>query len=263
MSVHGAKMSRNGRRATRRAAFYDLDGTLVDSNLVHAALYMLANLGQWGARIGYLAGFVARAPKLYLAERQDRRVLNVVLFEALKGVSRDRLFAIGDEYCERVLMDHVYTQAMELIESNRAAGLVPVLVTGSPEFIVAPFARRLKIPDFVANRLVTSRGRATGRLHEPVMAGSEKAAWCAAWARARGIELGECWGYADSFYDLPFLAALGHPVAVNPDRRLYATTMSRNWPVMRFAKTRRQERAAGRFWLLDRLLGTEHSDGAR
>jgi HAD superfamily hydrolase (TIGR01490 family) len=262
MSVQHVKASRNGRRCARRAAFYDLDGTLVDSNLVHAALYILQNLGPWGARIGYLASFVARAPQLYLAERQDRRVLNVVLFEALKGVSHDRLFAIGEEYCDRVLMDHVYSKALDLIESNRLAGLAPVLVTGSPDFIVAPFARRLKIADFVANRLVTSRGRATGRLKEPVMAGSEKAAWCTAWARARGVELGECWGYADSFYDLPFLAALGHPVAVNPDRRLYATAMSRRWPVMRLAKTRRHEHAAGGFWLLDRLLGAEQDDGA-
>lgn len=262
MSVQHTRLPRNGRRIARRAAFYDLDGTLVDSNLIHAALYMLANLGQWGARLGYLASFVARAPQLYMAERRDRRTLNVVLFEALKGVSHDRLFAIGEEYCERVLMDHVYSQALELVESNRAAGLLPVLVTGSPDFVVAPFARRLKIADFAANRLVTSRGRATGRLREPVMVGSEKAAWCETWTRARGIELGECWGYADSFYDLPFLAALGHPVAINPDHKLYATAMSRQWPVMRFAKTRGQERESGGSWLLDRLLGTEDSDGA-
>jgi HAD superfamily hydrolase (TIGR01490 family) len=240
MSVQRAKSARNGREKPRRAAFYDLDGTLCDLNLVHIALYVLANLGEWGNRIGYILSFAARAPRLYLAEQQDRRVLNILLFEAFKGVSRDRLVELGQEYCDRVLIDHLYPQAIDLIEANRRAGLEPVLVTGSPDFVVAPLARHLGIVDFVANRVAVSRGRATGRLLEPIIATAEKATWCEHWAAERAISLAECWGYADSHYDLPFLTAIGHPVAVNPDRRLRATALSRHWPIMHFDKTRRQ-----------------------
>lgn len=233
MSVLHSKTKHISARA-RAAAFYDLDGTLVDLNLVHATLYVLANLGEWSGRAGYLLGFIGRAPKLYLAERQDRRILNRELFAILKGISRDRLETLGEEYCERVLLGHLYPRALELLEANRSAGIEPVLVTGSPDFIVAPLARALGITEYASNRLAISRGRATGRLVEPVMAGTEKVSWCASYAAARGIELADCWGYADSFYDLPFLAAMGHPVAVNPDRRLSSTAMSRQWPVVRF-----------------------------
>lgn len=242
MSVYAQRKTSNGHapkalRAIRRcAAFYDLDGTLVDLNLVHAALFTLANLGEWSGRISYLLGFAARIPRLYIAEQRDRRLLNTVLFEAFKGVSRDRLFSLGEEYCERTLIGRLYPQAVELIEANRAAGIEPVLVTGSPDFIVAPLARHLGIADFAANRFVFSRGRATGRLAEPVMAGDEKAVWCEEYATEHGIDLKDCWGYADSHYDTAFLAALGHPVAVNPDRRLRAAALSRQWPVIRFDK---------------------------
>src|SRR5271166_5970526 len=240
MSVYIQKKTSNGlspkavKASRRRAAFYDLDGTLVDLNLVHAAIFTLANVGEWSGRISYLLGFAARIPRLYVAEQRDRRLLNTVLFEAFKGVSRDRLFSLGEEYCERVLIGHLFPRAVELIEANRAAGIEPVLVTGSPDFIVAPLARHLEIADFAANRFVFSRGRATGRLAEPVMAGDEKAVWCEDYAAARGIELADCWGYADSHYDTAFLAALGHPVAVNPDRRLRAAALSRQWPMLRF-----------------------------
>ena len=52
------------------------------------------------------------------------------------------------------------------------------------------------------------------------------------------MKLSDCWGYADSHYDLPFLTGLGHPVAVNPDPRLHATAMSRQWPIIHLEKNR-------------------------
>lgn len=237
MSVSNHRHGVSARGNPRRAAFYDLDGTLVGLNLVHASLFMLANVGEWSGRLSYLFGFAARIPQLYLAERRDRRLLNTVLFESFKGVSRDRLFSLGEEYCERILIRNMYPRAIELIEANRSAGIAPVLVTGSPDFIVAPLARHLEIADFAANRFVYSRGVATGRLKAPVMASDEKAVWCAQYAAARGIDLADCWGYADSHYDTAFLAALGHPVAVNPDRKLLVAATNRQWPVIRFEKT--------------------------
>jgi HAD superfamily hydrolase (TIGR01490 family) len=236
MSVYRSKQAASTRASARRAAFYDLDGTLVGLNLVHAAVFILANIGEWSGRASYLLGFAARLPRLYVAERRDRRVLNTVLFEAFKGVSRDRLISVGEEYCERILIGHLYPRAIEMIEANRDVGIEPVLVTGSPDFIVAPLARHLRIADFAANRFVYSRGLATGRLAEPVMAGDEKAVWCSDYGAKHGIDLADCWGYADSHYDTAFLAALGHPVAVNPDRRLRAAAMSRKWPVIHFER---------------------------
>src|SRR5579885_3314220 len=111
MSVYAAKPTpprsgRNLRGRPRACAFYDLDGTLASLNLLHATAF-------------------------YLAERDDRRLLNMKLFEAYKGVSRDRLWELGDEYCERVLVRHLYPRAIEMLEGNRAAGIEPVLVTGS------------------------------------------------------------------------------------------------------------------------------------
>jgi putative phosphoserine phosphatase/1-acylglycerol-3-phosphate O-acyltransferase len=187
-------------------------------------------------------------PALYFAEKRDRHLLNVVLFELFKGVSRDRLEELGDEYCENILMKHLYPEARGMIEANRAVGIAPVLVTGSPDFVAAPLARRLGIADLAANRLAYTRGLATGRLRPPVMAGDEKAAWCARYAVANQLELANCWGYADSYYDLPFLAAMGHPVAVNPDQRLGATAHTRHWPVVYFGRVGDGKTLAQELW---------------
>jgi fatty acyl-CoA reductase len=235
MSVYKSRT----RGAAKGVAFYDVDGTLMGLNLVHAALFMLANVGAWSGRAGGLLSFAARVPLLYMAERRDRYLLNAALFAAFKGLSQDRLETLGEEYCERILIGHLFPHATEMVEANRAAGLEPVLVTGSPDFIIAPLAAHLNIKTFAANRLVYSRGRATGRLREPVMAGDAKAAWCIEFAIANRLDLKACWGYADSYHDLAFLAAIGHPVAVNPDRKLHAIARGRQWPVIHFAKARR------------------------
>src|ERR1700735_2557800 len=155
MSVYTDKKPSNSHAAKaskRRAAFYDLDGTVVDLNLVHAAVFTLANVGEWGGRFSYLLGFATRIPRLYIAEQRDRRLLNTVLFEAFKGLSRDRLVSLGEEYCERILIGHLFPRAIELIEANRAAGIEPVLVTGSPGFSLAPAGRSLGVAACAARR---------------------------------------------------------------------------------------------------------------
>jgi len=157
-------MSVQNGNSKRGAAFYDLDGTLVDVNLLHATTYMLANVAEWKGRLTNLAALALRLPRLYAAERHDRRLLNVAMFEIFKGISRDRLTVLGEEYCDRVLMHRFYSQALDLLEGNRAAGLEPVLVTGSPDFIVAALALGLGVEIFAANRLSFSRNCANGRL---------------------------------------------------------------------------------------------------
>ncbi|HTY57029.1 MAG TPA: HAD-IB family phosphatase [Candidatus Binataceae bacterium] len=236
MSVQSNNRSRKSPPVTRGAAFYDLDGTLTDLNLLHTAAFFASNLAQWGGRLNYVFGLVGRLPRIMMAEMRDRHLLNVTLFESFKGISRDRLELLGDEYAERYLAPRLYPQALEIIERNREIGFEPVLVSGSPDFVILPLCRRLKIASFAANQLMYFRNHATGQLREPVMAGQEKTAWCIDYAAERGINLAQCWGYADSHYDLPFLTALGHPVAVNPDRRLEASARSRQWPIVRFAR---------------------------
>jgi phosphoserine phosphatase len=52
--------------------------------------------------------------------------------------------------------------------------------------------------------------------------------------RDLGYDLDACTAYTDSHTDLPLLEAVGHPVAVNPDRKLRRIAAARGWPVLEF-----------------------------
>jgi len=54
-------------------------------------------------------------------------------------------------------------------------------------------------------------------------------------AEREGLDLAECTAYSDSHTDLPFLEAVGRPVAVNPDRELRRVARERGWPVLEFS----------------------------
>ena len=232
MSVPRSRISRNGRvKSPPGAAFYCLEGALTALSATAAVSFILANIGEVHLRLLNLAAFAARLPRTWLLD--DPRRLNECLYESLKGVSKDRLVELGREYCERVLGKRLFPAAVELIDANRAIGLEPVLISDSPDFVVAPLCRQLGIEHFAANRLVIAKARATGRL-AACMVAEARAEWCVAFAAERNLDLDACWAYANSYSDLPFLAALGHPVAANPDRRLRAAAMNRQWPIISF-----------------------------
>ena len=67
MSVQQSSRSRKSPLVIRGAAFYDLDGTLTDLNLLHATVFFGTNLAQWGGRLNYLFGLISRLPRIAMA----------------------------------------------------------------------------------------------------------------------------------------------------------------------------------------------------
>ena len=72
-------------RAAKGAAFYDLDGTLMGLNLIHGTLFAFSYIGAWSGRVTSVLGLATRLPMLFLGERRDRHLLNVVPVRDVQG----------------------------------------------------------------------------------------------------------------------------------------------------------------------------------
>jgi HAD superfamily hydrolase (TIGR01490 family) len=214
------------------AAFYDLDGTLVRTNLVHAFAYNARNQqGLWRS-VFRTASTAISIPMFAAADMYSRRLFNDVFFRRYRGESEDRLRYLADELFDNVIKPSIYPGAYELVDKSRRLGLRQVLVTGALDLTVRPLARHLGIDEYVTNRLEFVDGKATGRLLPPVMAAATKASWIRVYAEKEGLNLSECYSYSDSMSDLPMLSVVGHPTAVNPDLRLRNTAMQHDWPIV-------------------------------
>jgi len=77
-------------------------------------------------------------------------------------------------------------------------------------------------------------GHYTGRIVQPFTYREGKAEAMRTLAEREGIDLAASYGYSDSESDLPMLRAVGHPVAVNPDRELARVAEQEGWQVMTF-----------------------------
>lgn len=228
--------------APRAAAYFDVDGTLCSTNLLHPLVLYLVNQGTPAESLFRLGRAVLQAPVLAAAELRDRRRFNELLFAHFRGMSEDRILLLADEVFQDVIKPRLYAGAQELVDQCKAAGMRTVLITGSLDVNVWPLARHMGCDHVIANRLEYAHRKATGKLLQPVVAGPEKAGLIVADALAHGHDLSACHAYSDSYSDVPMLSVVGHPACINPDARLQRLAQSYRWPVLDIQRPAREGR---------------------
>jgi HAD superfamily hydrolase (TIGR01490 family) len=222
--------------ARSEAAFFDLDKTVIARASMVAfgrPLYrhgLLSRTLLLRALWGQLVYLHLGADEARLA-RMRKSVLTLV-----RGWDQARISAIVRDTLEEVVEPIIFSEALELIEQHRADGRRVVIVSASPEEIVAPLAQYLGAHQAVASRAyVDEAGCYTGEM-EFYAYGRHKAEAMERLAASQGIDLSRSWAYTDSATDLPMLEAVGHPVAVNPDRELARAARDRGWEIRQFER---------------------------
>ncbi len=166
-----------------------------------------------------------------LAEVRDRRLFSESsctappppssssLF-AYAGVSEDRLEVLSRKCTKRSCVQPSTPSRRGLVDQAKRAGHDVVLLSGALEVVIRHLAEELGADHVIANRLELKGRVATGKILRPVVAGPTKARLLAEHARTHGHDLADCYAYSDSYSDVPMLSVVGHPAAVNPDKKL-------------------------------------------
>src|SRR3982750_753854 len=118
------------------AAFYDLEGTLVRTNLVHTlAFYAKRQQGLWQTAKASV-GTLAKLPFFGITDLYSRNVFNEVFFRSYEGFSQDRLRYFSDELFEQVLKPAIFDGTPELIAQGKKIGRRQVVLTGALDFTI-------------------------------------------------------------------------------------------------------------------------------
>ncbi|GAA2172276.1 HAD-IB family hydrolase [Agrococcus versicolor] len=215
-------------------AVFDLEGTLVDSNIVEQYLWVRTQGVRRTAYPAEVARMLADVPRYLAAERRDRGEFIREFMRRYEGMSVERLERIVEGGYREQMLSHASADAIERVLQHRAAGHRTVLVSGSFDRLAAPVAALFD--EVVAGSMHERDGRLTGYLATPPLVDEARASWLTQYAAEHGLDLDASYGYGDSHADLGWLALVGHPTAVNADSRLAGEADRRGWTSARWRR---------------------------
>jgi HAD superfamily hydrolase (TIGR01490 family) len=214
-----------------RVAIFDLDRTIVPGSSLTELARVLADHGL--LRRATIARhlvtrevFARRGVGDSSAERIRRGAL-----EAVAGCDHALLVELA-RLAGQTVAERAYPGARWLLQHHLDAGDFCVILSAAPQELVETVAAALGAHRAVGSRGTVVAGRMTGGLDGPFCYGQGKLTRLA--AEVGPVDMTSACAYADSASDLPLLRACGHPVAVNPDRRLLRAAVEATWPVLRF-----------------------------
>lgn len=222
------------RTTLETAAFFRVEGTLVDRGALAASAYLASNAEGFTERAFRIGALAFGAPLYSWLSQSDRTLATRAAYAALRHMSEDRVCELSEEYYEDVLKQRIYERGRELVKQARRDKHKVVLLSEGLETVVAPLARELGADDYVCNRLEFKSGETTGKLLEPVVGGHDGGAYAKRYAAERGIDLARSVAYAAHGADLLLLSSVGRPCAVNPDFALRAAARDADWPVLEY-----------------------------
>lgn len=189
----------------RPIAGFDFDGTLTIRDSYAGFLRWRAGPLRWAAGLAR----IAPAGTAWLAHRDRGRLKAAATRVFLRGVPRAQLEADAEGYAAEAFDRLVRPDALLAWRAHGEAGDARVIVTASPETVVAPFAARLGADRLIGTRLAfDSAGVATGGFDGANCRGPEKVTRLEA-AYAPGVRLVAAYG--DTSGDREMLAVADRP----------------------------------------------------
>jgi HAD superfamily hydrolase (TIGR01490 family) len=148
-----------------------------------------------------------------------------------EGRSLKELDSLVQSFLDLYLSSMQNHQVVTCLRNAQKEGCFVAILSSSPELLVKAIAERFKVPHYLATRYSLSSDGTIGGLLLSVQ-GTEKASYVKQLSTDFSLSCEQIAAFSDSFHDLPFLQAVGCPVAVNPDRRLRQWATKSGWTIL-------------------------------
>ncbi len=214
----------------RHVAAFDLENTLIASNVVESYSWLATRRLNMPERMRYVLRTLAEAPSLQSLDRKDRGDFLRYFYRRYEGAPLSQIDEDSKDLLHQLILTKSFPAGLRRVREHRALGHRTVLITGALDFVVAGL-KPLFDEIVAAEMSVRPDGTYSGELRTVPPTGETRAQVLADYCKAEGLRLEESIAYADSTSDLPLLECVGFPVAVNPETRLAAIARKRGWLV--------------------------------
>lgn len=170
---------------------------------------------------------------------ENNNILSALKDRALSLVEGHRvadLEILVDEVYDKHIRLKLWPETVRLAKDHISAGREVWLVTAAPQELGDVIAKELGLTGAIGTKVERRNGILTGQLVGKPIHGAVKKQAIRELAKSRNLSLKKSYAYSDSHNDLPMLTAVGHPVAVNPDKILTRYAKAADWPIYDFKK---------------------------
>ncbi len=212
---------------------FDLDNTLLSGDSDFEWAQFLIGKGVLDAEV-----HEARNREFYEQYKAGTLDIHAFLDFQLKPLSRHprtQLDAWHLEFMETRIRPQIGPAARALVQHHLATDALVAIVTATNSFVTGPIAREFGIPHLIATIPAQEGGNFTGKPRGTPSFREGKVDRVEAWLESLGTWWGEfarSYFYSDSLNDLPLLAKVSNPVAVDPDDTLRRHAEQNGWPVI-------------------------------
>lgn len=218
--------------AKKIAAFFDFDKTLLTVESAKPGLRYLYDRGEISTQfiLKVMAANVFYRYHIISEERMSKLLLGLY-----RGRQLDDFKNGARGFYEESIRPLLAPGIVKRVKRHRQEGHLLVLVSASVRYYLEEVVRDLMFDHLLCTDLeVGADGRLTGRADGPLCIAEEKRVQIERLARRLGVDLTASFAYGNHQADIPMLALVGHPVAVEPTRPLRIWAERRGAPVKGF-----------------------------
>ncbi|WP_009478903.1 MULTISPECIES: HAD-IB family hydrolase [unclassified Rhodococcus (in: high G+C Gram-positive bacteria)] len=210
-------------------AAFDLDGTLISG--YSASVVYRDRLRRFDISVAELLRTTGAAVETRFRGADVSNLMRIGV-ESLAGRMEDEMQEWGQRLFRQEIARMIFSEVRGLLAAHRHAGHRVVMATSATPYQALSVAADLDIDaeDVLCTRPAVLDGMLTGKLESPPLWGPAKAEALREYAEKHGAVLGDSFAYSNGAEDVPMLKSVGHPVALNPDRKLAATARQNGWP---------------------------------
>lgn len=149
----------------------------------------------------------------------------------VKGIPVEKMEKLSSDICNEILIPSVYTQVHKELSMHKGRNALVVILSSTIAPVCRIMAGHLGIDDVQCTDLEEKDGVLTGNPSGNFCFEEEKAVRLKEYCEKNNSKLQDAWYYGDSVADIPALSIVGHPVCINPEKKLEKLARKNNWKI--------------------------------
>lgn len=210
-------------------AFYDLDHTILEDN---SATHLVHEARRRGIMSGRRFRHAVWLSILYKLNIGNSTKMIIRMLSWLRGLREDEIDQLCVDVFSEFIVTKIRSEILDTIKEHRANKGAVVLLSSASEPICRQVRNYLKMDDLICSKLESVNGILTGKTQGKLVYGKEKANRLIEYCKSKDYRQGDAFYYGDSYTDEYVMKEVGHPVAVDPDKRLLRTALHHNWKII-------------------------------